>query len=153
TAATVVVSKVPLAPVGTLTGHLDPRSDTGISHDDGITRDNLPTFLGAAGPGAIITLLATPIGSGASLLLARTVTDAAGNWTISTPLIPDGSYRVIASAVGEDGSTATAALQTVVIDTVAPQVTGVQCGRLRGRVVLGFRDDRSGLDGRSLVDG
>jgi hypothetical protein len=143
----------PPATVGTLTGRLDPRSDTGVSQEDGITRDNTPRFLGTAGPGAIVTLRATPTGGGASTPLGRAVTDAAGNWTIDAPLIPDGSYDVAASAVGEDGSTTSETLQTVVMDTVGPQVTGTQLDRADGRVVLGFRDDRSGLDGRGPVDG
>src|SRR5262249_36477124 len=102
-AATVVVAGA-WAPVGALAGQLDPRSDTGISQTDGITRDNTPTFLGTAGPGAIVALLATPLGGGTSLPLGRAVTDAAGNWGIDAPLIRDGSYQISASAVGEDGS-------------------------------------------------
>lgn len=144
---------VPPAGVGTLTGRLDPRSDTGISPDDGITRDDTPTFLGTAGVGAIVTLVAAPVGGGATLALGRGVADAAGNWAIDAPLMPDGTYLVTASAVGEDGSTATVPLGTVVIDTVGPQVTGTQLDPARGQIVLGFRDDRSGLDGRSLIDG
>jgi hypothetical protein len=138
-------------PVGTLTGSLDPRSDTGVSHTDGITRDNTPTFLGTAAPGAIVTLSATPKG-GVAMLLGRAAADAAGNWTIDAPLIADGSYLVTANAVGGDGPTASAALRTVVIDTVGPHVTA-QWNRSNGRIVLRFRDGRSGLDGRSLIDG
>ncbi|MFO0888878.1 MAG: Ig-like domain-containing protein [Isosphaeraceae bacterium] len=143
----------PLEAVGTLTGRLDPRSDTGVSREDGITRDDLPTFVGTAGPGAIITLVATPIGGGAALPLGRAATDAAGNWAIAAPLIPDGSYLVAASGVGEDGSTASATLQTIVVDTVGPRVTSAALDRAGGRVVLGFSDDRSGLDGTSLING
>src|SRR5262249_30247559 len=85
--------------------------------------------------------------------LGRAATDAAGNWAIAAPLIPDGSYLVTASGVGEDGSTASATLQTVVVDTIGPRVTSAALHRRGGRVVLGFSDDRSGLDGTSLING
>jgi hypothetical protein len=147
-----VVAK-PLEPVGTLTGRMDPRSDTGVSHDDGVTRDNLPTFLGTAGPGAIVTLVATSIGGGSTLPLGIASTDAAGNWTIAAPLIPDGAYLITANGVGEDGSMASATLQTVVVDTVGPRVTSTALDRPGGQVVLGFSDDQSGLDGKSLING
>src|SRR5262249_40391576 len=101
----------------------------------------------------IVTLRANRVGASSSIFLGRAATDAAGNWRINAPLIADGSYIVTASAVGEDGSTRSTSLRRLVIDTVAPRVTAAQLDRAGGRSVLGFRDDRSGLTGRSLIDG
>ena len=36
---------------------------------------------------------------------------------------------------------------------MGPRITTVQLDRRGGRVVIGFRDDRAGLDARSLIDG
>lgn len=147
------VVATPLHPAGPVAGRLAPSSDTGVSQTDGITKDNTPTFIGTAGPGSIVTLLVVPSSGGTITPYGTAVTDAAGNWTINVPLFPDGTYNVSASAVGEDGSTASSPLGTVIIDTVAPVVTAAQFQRGVGLVTLGFRDGLSGLDGRALVDG
>jgi hypothetical protein len=138
----------------TLTGRMDPGSDTGISAGDRITNDATPTFLGTSEPGSIVQVFAQVPGGRARRWWAGAVTDAAGAWQITGGPLPDGVIVFTATALDAGGvRTAVTPLGTLTIDTVGPRVTGVQFNRAGGRVLVGFRDDRSGLDGRSLIDG
>ena len=57
------VSVIPL----TLTGQLNPASDSGLSNQDGITNVTQPNFNGTSEPGAVVTLVASPLGGGSAI--------------------------------------------------------------------------------------
>lgn len=138
-----------------LTGALDPSSDTGVSQTDGITNDTTPMFVGTSQPGATVRLVAIRADQpNVTIPIGTTLADAAGAWRITSPPLADGTYTLVASAVGSNGvSTATLVLPRVVIDTVGPTVTSLQFDPLQGRLVAGFQDNLSGLDQHGLRDG
>ena len=136
-------------------GRLSPQSDSGVSHEDGITNVTTPTFVGGATPGAVIRVYATSGGpSAAPVLIASGVADAAGAWSATVVRAPmaDGSYRITARATAAGGA-ASKSLGTVVIDTVAPVITGVAFDRLSGELDVSFRDNLSGVFLPDLTDG
>lgn len=64
-------------------------SDTGISNSDGITRDATPTFHGSgAMANSVVALFVDEREVG------NTVTDALGNWTITSTALDDGNHSV-----------------------------------------------------------
>ena len=149
--AQVSPSTVPLV----LTGQLSPSSDTGISQTDGITSDTTPTFEGTSDPGAAVRLVAIRSDQPSVVIpLGNTLTDASGHWQITSGLLTDGTYTVVASAVGKNGvSTATLVLPPLVIDTVGPTVSSLRFDPLLGQLTAGLQDNLAGLDQRSLRDG
>jgi hypothetical protein len=148
-----VIVAIPTA-TPSLAGHLDPNSDTGISHTDGITRDNTPTYVGTSAPTAVVSLFAQAAG-GSPLLIGQGVTDAAGQWSITPAFaLGDGVYAVTGTAVIAPGTpTPSISFGTLVVDTVGPRVTGVSFNRFTGRFTVTYQDNLSGLDQFSLVDG
>jgi hypothetical protein len=91
-------------------------SDTGSSSTDNVTRDTTPTFTGAAGTDANITLL---VGS----TVLGTATATGGTWTITTAALADGAYNVFARATDAAGNTAESSIVPVTIDTAGPTST------------------------------
>ncbi len=146
-------------PAFLLSGKLNPASDTGVSNTDGITKDNTPNFFGTASPGAIVRLFAQSAGQPAPVLIAQTVADAGGAWSVTTPLIADGSYVVTADTINQAGvvinsATIRSATAPLVIDTVGPIINGFSITSAKnGQFQVIYQDDRSGLDGVSLIDG
>ncbi|GAB3470102.1 hypothetical protein GCM10027321_40080 [Massilia terrae] len=99
----------PSAPV------LDTGSDTGTSHTDKLTYIGTPTLSGAAEAGATVKLYdgATMIGTGTA--------DGAGNWSITTSYLADGTHSIAAVATDAAGNTGVAsATADVTVDTIAP---------------------------------
>jgi hypothetical protein len=146
------------SPSLTLTGRLSPLSDSGISNSDGITNVTTPMFVGTSAPGAIISVYASPSGSGQmpGNLIATGVTNAAGSWTATDLLSPlaQGSYTITATTTNPAGGPpATASLGTILIDTVGPVVTNASFNRFTGQMTITFQDNLSGLDQRSLANG
>ena len=93
---------------GSLTGMLNPASDTGTSSSDG-TNDNEPNFTGTATSGSAVTLFALATGSLANAVsIGQEVVSAAGTWsfTPSSPLA-DGLYVITATASLSGGSSST----------------------------------------------
>lgn len=113
TISNVVAPPTPSVPV------LDVASDTGTSSTDGITKDNTPTFTGTAQAGITVTLTASgqPIGS--------TIAAGDGTWSITTSVLPDGVYPVVATASNVDVSGVPSDAVNVTIDTTAPALSSV----------------------------
>lgn len=85
-------------------------SDSGFSDADRVTKDNTPTFFGAARPGSTVTIKAN------GRTLGTTVANATSGWSFTpTAALADGFYRVEAF----DG-TVTTHFTTVEVDTAAP---------------------------------
>jgi hypothetical protein len=149
---TVSVADVPVP----LSGRLDPASDTGISDSDGITFARQPVYFGATEAHARVELFATPLpGPGPLIPLGFVEADSQGAWQIRSQVaLADGTYAVTALATDRNGvTTATAALGTLVVDTVGPRVVGLEFLRFQKRIITTFQDDRSGMARRTLIDG
>jgi Bacterial Ig-like domain/FG-GAP-like repeat len=134
---------------------LNPSSDTGVSHTDGITNMERLNFIGTATPGSLVSLFAdrmdTPIG--------QAITGVDGGWSVTTNPLPDGTYSMLATASTPLGVTGpvfvvmpSPSVGALVIDTVGPRVTAVALDRRSGRVTVSFLDDRAGLDVASLLN-
>lgn len=129
----------------TVSGKLNPRSDSGISNSDNITNVVQPNFIGSTNqPNATVTLYATPSGSSTAVPIGTGTSDASGAWSITADqALADGAYYVAAVAVDAAGHTVsatTAVVPDLVIDTVGPKVTGVRFDRFQGRIVATFQD-------------
>jgi hypothetical protein len=134
-------------------GHLNPASDTGLSNTDAITSDPQPNFFGTGEAYATIQLFAAPAGTTSYAFVGQGTTGAGGAWSITSSLLADGKYTILAREI--DGSGNVIATDTIlpnagqgplVIDTVGPRVTGVVLDRLHGQVDITFSDNLSGLD-------
>ncbi|MEY3206610.1 MAG: hypothetical protein RLZZ21_2941, partial [Planctomycetota bacterium] len=99
------------------------------------SRTNLrtPTFTGTAQPGSLVTVT-----SGATVLGVATA-DGAGNWSLVSSTLPDGTYQVTATASDVAGNVSpTSSIYLITIDTVSP-VAGAPT-RLTGRTGDGSVD-------------
>lgn len=103
-------------------GGLTDASDTGLSQTDSITSLTLPTFEGTGEPGAIVTV--TIEGEEAS---ATSTVNAQGNWsaTLNQPL-KDGTYNYRVAAEDAAGNTTELNSSQLIIDTTAPESSGVE---------------------------
>lgn len=166
TSATDPASNVALPPAATASpdaeapldpqtsGRLSASSDSGISSDDGITRFNMPTFDGQTAPGATVKLTATnQAGANDSIVLGQTNAGSDGHWVISTATpLNDGNYTVTVSVTrGTDqlnkilmGGTSGSG-SSLVIDTVAPQISQIGYSVSTGQVRVNAQDYGSGL--------
>ena len=91
-----VVTAIPTYP---LVGTLDAASDSGPSNSDHVTNVTQPTFVGTAGPNAVVQIYGQNYNSATGSLFGQGTSDALGNWriTVFSPL-PDGAYSLVASA-------------------------------------------------------
>ena len=147
---TLVVVSVPLS------GRLSPQSDSGISNSDGITNIATPTFVGNTAPGAIVEIFAAPAGSTAvpGSLIATGSAQTSGYWsaTVVNAPLANGYYSIIAEAINTFGNVLAAApLGTLVIDTIAPVVTGLTFDRFDDTVTVTYQDNLSGLSYNSIA--
>ena len=124
----------------TVTGQLNPASNSGVSNTDDITNVTQPDFFGSSG-----TVLAchlrpkTPLGGGLSVPIGTVQAGSDGSWSITPGIaLAAGSYRITATAVDQFSETTTAApvviTSNLVIDTVGPIITGAFFNRLNGEV-------------------
>jgi hypothetical protein len=154
TSATVSAKLVPV------TGTLNPLSDSGVSHTDGITNIIQPNFVGTADPGSTVRLFGLRAGSPGVLPLGQGVAGLNGIWTITTAPLVDGSYTVVAASTDVQGNINSPLEQLLpapgrgplVIDTVGPRVTGVSLDPLTAQVHITFQDDLGGLSGPALLN-
>ncbi len=128
----------------TISGQLDPRSDSGASNSDGITNVALPRFFGnVSKAGSLVYLFATPTG-GSPVLIGQTTADSHGDWSVTlNSALADGGYMIQAQAYDASGR-AISGLATVaanlVIDTVGPRIVDVVLDKAQGRAIVSFED-------------
>ena len=106
-----------------------------VSSDD-LTNDPTPTFSGTAAAGATVLFK-----EGATVL-GTAIADGNGDWTITSPVLGDGTHSITATAIDVAGneSPASAGL-AVTIDTAAPAAP----------TIIGFVDDSGTTgDGRTI---
>ena len=143
------------APV-TVSGRLDPASDTGISHTDALTADATPTFTGQATPGATITLFAANPGFPAPVRIATTTAGSNGSWRATSKALLTGTYTITATAA-LGGTSATARLlggsKPLRVVTIPPTITSVALDARTGRLAITFASlAPGGLDRSILTD-
>jgi hypothetical protein len=139
----------------TLTAQLNPASDSGKFHNDGITNVNQPNFFGKSEPFSDVSLFAAPSSGAIPVLIGQTQAGSDGSWSITSNRLADGSYKVTATAVDQFGATTAGpitVLPNLVVDTVAPRITSLEFDRLTGTLMVTFQDDRSGMLTQSLLD-
>jgi Ca2+-binding RTX toxin-like protein len=102
------------APGAPSTPDLVAASDTGISSTDNLTKLTTPTLVGTAIAGSTVRLF-----DGTTLAGSATA-DAGGNWSITTPVLADGSHVFTATDTTANGTSAASGALTVKIDTAAP---------------------------------
>ncbi|EJM98609.1 Ig-like domain-containing protein [Herbaspirillum sp. YR522] len=108
-----------LAPNAPSAPIMSSASDTGVSNGDANTRNTTPTFTGTAEAGATVMLYDT----NGITVLGSTTADGSGNWSITTPVLSEGTHVVHAAAIDAAGNTsARSGALVVVIDTTAPSV-------------------------------
>ncbi len=119
----------------------------GIVGGIGASNSNRPTYRGTSESSDIVTLTATRAGVGSPIFLGATRAAADGTWSITTVPLLDGSYKVTANAADSAGNPSTfpVTFPTLVVDTIAPRITGVSLNPKLGKVFITFQDDRSGL--------
>jgi len=131
-----------------LTGTLNPASDSGKYHSDGITKVTQPNFEGTSEPFSHVTVYANgvPLGS--------TQTGSDGSWSLTSNIrLADGNYAISATAIDQFGKTTTVApvpiytnftgpapTNTLVIDTVGPRVVAASFNRFDATVTFTFED-------------
>lgn len=98
--------------------HLDltDASDSGSSNSDDLTNDNTPTITGTARPGSLVTLV-----DANDVNLGTGVANTAGDWSVTSNALADGTHVLSASADGGDAS----ATLTIQIDTTAPNAPSI----------------------------
>jgi hypothetical protein len=129
----------------TVTGRLNPASDSGVSNSDNITNVVQPNFFGTTSqPFATVKLYAQPAAGGGRFLIGQAGTDATGFWSITAnQALADGSYAITAIAVDSSGHTisnTTTIVPNLVIDTVGPKVAGLVFKPLKGQIQITFQD-------------
>jgi hypothetical protein len=128
-------------------GGLAPASDTGESNRDGITSINQPTYTGSVPPFSIVQLYTRRADQSGPVLQGTTIAGPDGRWNLQVGPLADGWYAVSVTATPPSGSPlTTTALQPLVIDTVAPQVTGVLYSPRTHMLQVTFRDSQSGMN-------
>jgi uncharacterized repeat protein (TIGR01451 family) len=147
------VSVVPL----TLTGQLNPASDSGTSNQDHITNITEPNFNGTSEPGAVVTVYAQPTGGGAAVQIAQTATNSSGFWNVNANQpISNGSYAITAIASDSFGQSLTQTIvpasQPLVIDTTGPKVGTIVYNRAAGQLVITVQSSPAGLNLASLLN-
>lgn len=114
TAAVLVDGVAPDAPSAP---SLQSASDSGYSNSDGITSDATPTVTGTAEVGATVSLY------DGTTLLGSTTADGSGNWSITSSVLADASYNLVAKARDAAGNESVVSSALVLtIDTTAPSL-------------------------------
>jgi len=141
----------------TVTGILNPKSDSGLSTGTpdttyvrqpdffGTVLATLPDGTTVPEPYAHVTLTATDIASGVGLTIGNVQAGSDGSWNIkSTVALADGTYSITATAVDQFGQTTTVApdviTSSLLIDSTGPVIDGLYFNRLNGQVDYIIKD-------------
>jgi hypothetical protein len=86
-----------------------------VSNTDNITRTTAPTFTGTAEVGGAVKLF------DGSIQIGSATASASGSWTITAPVLGQGTHAITTTATDTAGNTsAPSAALSVIIDTTAP---------------------------------
>ena len=140
-----------------VTGRLNPTSDTGKNNLDDITYDAQPNFYGVVfvtgtttpEPFAHVTLFANGVAVG------NTQAGSDGTWSITSSLLNQGTYTITAGATDQFGQTVSplpTLVQNLVVDTAPPVITALSFNRFDATLAVTFQDNLSGMDLASLTN-
>jgi len=153
--STISVGNIPAL----LTGYLDPGSISGPSKNLNITNVTRPTFEGMAAPFAIVQLFAQQGNTNPTmnLSLGQTIAGPEGFWSLTSPTLSDGAYTISASMISQAGFPTAPVLivspnNPLVIDTIAPRVSGMAFNPKTGVITVVISDAWSGVFLPSLLD-
>lgn len=133
-----------LAPAAPSAPDLASVSDSGTSSVDNITRATAPTFTGTTEANITVTLFDT---DGATVL-GTTTADGAGNWSITSDTLSEGTHTLTAAATDAAGNVSVASSGLdLTIDTTAPTFASATVNG--NRLVLTFAESTN-LDAASL---
>ena len=144
-----------------LSGGMARGSDNGVSTADGITSNTRPDFQGSAEPGSTVRIYAAPAATPLSKrLVAQTVTNASGNWSVLINPLGSGSYVLTASmtdpttgGVVQGTSLSVDPSNTpLVIATTGPTVAGVSFVPTQGRLNVVFQTGPASINLAGLVN-
>jgi len=128
---------------------LAPYSDSGVSNSDGITNVSRPTFIGTGVNFSVVQLEATKVGSWPTEMryLGSTIVNDSGEWSITSPNLPDGTWTITATVTPPHGSPSMPVqmVKPLVIDTIAPRVTSVAISSTNDAIVAVISDVGSGI--------
>ena len=156
-----VVADQPL----TVSGQIDPSSNSSGIAVSPITNIVQPTFIGSASePYAKINLFAVQItstGNGPLTLVGQGQANISGAWAVTTSMaMPDGFYDFYAQGIDQAGQTYSpdTYLGGVTIDTLGPKITALAFERVQGQITYtiegfaAFGAPGSGIAISSLID-
>lgn len=156
--STTITKTVEATPSLTLSGELDPASDSGASNLDGITSVTQPRFQGSATPNATVQLFATRQDVGGTFPIGQGVADAQGRWSLTSLPLAEGTYTITASVSTSDGRVLSGigivagnAGGPLVVDTTGPRVVGLTLNPLNAQIEVSLSDNLSGLDSRGTA--
>jgi hypothetical protein len=147
------LGQVMVAP--TLTGQLDPLSDTGASNADGVTAINQPTFIGTAQPYAIVSLFGRRSDQAQPVFLGQAITSPVGSWNLSAGALPDGVYSFTVQQTPPTGLPTNMVAVTpasLIIDTVPPAAVIATAGQGSSEVSVVLKDNLSGLNPATVTN-
>jgi hypothetical protein len=112
---------------------LDTGSDTGVSDNDGVTKDATPTYFGSgAQAGSTIKLFA------GSDEIGATAVDSDGSWSITASSLADGGHAIVAKEYMYGVQTNASAAASLVVDLTAPRVSDASVDNLGRSYTLSF---------------
>lgn len=115
---TVVIDTI--APISVGAPGLDAASDSGVSPNDRITSVTTPLIIGQTEANMSVTV------SDGLTVLGTTVADAAGKWSLQSPILAAGSHSITARVTDIAGNTGPpSAVLTMVVDTTVPAVPSI----------------------------
>jgi hypothetical protein len=148
---TAAVAAVPYS----VTGVLNPASDSGKNNLDDITNVTQPNFYGTSAPFSNITLFETPVGGGTPEPMGTAEAASNGGWSITTNLLPTGVYSITASATDQFGLNPVGPVtitSNLVIDAVPPVITSLSFNRFDATLTVTYQDNLSGMDLASITN-
>lgn len=125
---------------------LTAESDTGSSSEDGISKDQTPTFSGKGEVGGIITLLLKDAEGKTIPGIESVIVDANGNWQITAPELTDGVYTWSVSITDIAGVVLSTSEKTYIVDTTLPVVMEAD---LVTENVIGFESEPQAVNTRT----
>ena len=147
--ATANSTGIVVSATATLSGELDPLSDTGVSNTDGVTAINFPSFIGTATPYAVIQFYSRRVSAQFALQFGQAVANNSSQWNFAAVCLPDGAYTFSVAQIPTNGPPSPMVLLTpgnVIIDTASPTVVATSGSSKTRQIAITFKDNLSGLD-------
>ncbi|MFO0890758.1 MAG: Ig-like domain-containing protein [Isosphaeraceae bacterium] len=152
-------SLVRIVPPTTTVGQMSLSTDKGVWNDDHVTNNRHPAFEGTAQPGTTVRLYARSSDGQGLTLIAQTASNRRGEWQAQARALPDGAYSILVSIrpagrgqrysppvplypfTDQVKSTAPRPNTSyLVIDTIAPRVTGLKLSPQQREIDVEFQD-------------